>query len=183
MQELLRTDKMFKSLQTMSRGSAARTRNIVYGIGAIIVTCELTLHLIDRIAGWIAALIIQVLFLLSAVFTLVILMEYQDRQGYEAQDVERIMNPVFDIEVAIRVSQILGYLYLGSYWMALLTVPFLVFDLTSLRPVRRIDSTKLWKDIQSLLKEWKIKLAANCLVFFVTMFAMILAFIRGVTRD
>ena len=176
MQELLRTDKVMKQINGFSNGSASRTAQLMYATtgAALLLICFL--HMLDTVLGWCATLILQVVFLLTSVFGLVVLMEYQERQGYEPGDVERVMNPLWFCETIFRVAQLLQFIWMGSYWLFLIASPVVVYTLF-FRKVKRADTTRLWKDINDLLFEAKGKLAFNTIFFFVVMFGMITSFI------
>ena len=177
MQELLRTDAVMRKVSKMSSGAAARTRLLIYMAAAMGTLLLVLLHVIDNnVLGWVGALILQVAFLLTSVFVLVVLMEHQDHQGYEPKDVERVVNPIWRVEAALRVVQVVEVLYLDFWWLLLVMLPAAAYDLF-LRPVRSVDETRLWKDLPKLVFESKIRLGVNTLLFFVYMFAMITSFI------
>lgn len=169
----------FKSAIKLAIPDPQKPHTIVYTAAALIALIILGLHWLDPVAGWVSTVIVQLLQLLSGVFVLVTVQEFEDRMAREPVEVVKLINPMRRVSAICRFFQVFQYLHL---WRFLFPVVFLLpcalFDLSPFA-VPRIEPTRLWKDCQVLKTESKYRLAYDVTLFFLVMAYMLYNLIFG----
>lgn len=148
--------------------------NIVIGL---IILVTFVCLMLGPIASWIWAISLQAALVCSGGYYFMVLVDYQEKVGLDAPGVERQLNPFMLAEDAARM------VLLASAVLALMSPTLVIVGILEavyiygFRKVKRVDSTKLWKEINGALFDAKVLLIAHCLHFAVGLAVMIYAFI------
>lgn len=171
---IMRLGAEVKAIVSEGKGNFKKARFICMGTAAILLLATVVLHLMDSIAGWVGVLMLQIAFVLEACFLLLICLEFEERRGYDAPDMMRIVNALYELETVLRVGQIVHLLLLRSWVMTVVMAAVLVYDWT-LKPIKKVDTTTLWKDIKPICLDSKIKTGINAFLFFAVLASMLYA--------
>lgn len=163
-----------KAFIAEGKGNFKKAGFIIGCIAALLVGASVVLHLLDPIAGWVGVLMLQIIFVIESCFVLLMCLEYEERRGYEAGDMQRLTNGLYGFELWVRVAQAVQLVFLRSYVTGIICALVVAYDLLGGRKVRRADATTLWRDIKLLSFDAKVKVGANGVLFLVIMAAMII---------
>jgi hypothetical protein len=150
----------------------SKTQGAVYTLTGLLAVMILAVHCIDNVVGWVMSMVGQMVFILCSCFVLMTFQDYEDSMGYEASDIERLINPIMLSESLIRGVQIVEFIHLNSYFLLLCSACILGYDRLVRQP-QHVDATRLWKDIGPLKYDVKVKVGVNVVFFFIVMAVMI----------
>lgn len=155
-----------------------RTRALILAGSYVIVLSLLIVALLDYTLSWIAAMFMQVLFVVFAATHVFALVEYQDRTS-NASEAEHLYNPIAEVAVPLRVVQIIHLVSVGAHYSVLLIVaPQIAFDAyRSRHGWLLIDATTLWKVVQQFDLEAKGRLGYQAVAFVAVLINMIISLI------
>ncbi len=169
----------FKSAFLLAVPDPQKPHTVVYAAAGAIAAIILGLHWLDAVAGWVSTVIVQLLQLLSGVFIVVTVQEFEDRMAREPVEVVKLINPMRRVSTICRFFQVLQYIQLWRFlFPVVFMLPAAVFDLSPYA-VPRIEPTRLWKECQALKTESKYRLAYDVTMFFLVMAYMLYNLIFG----
>ena len=148
---------------------SAHVRQRAYICAAAWICCSLSIlfHLLaGAFYGWLAVCCFELFFVVAGSAQVYWFMEYRDKM-IDGGDVERFVNPLLEVSIGCRVTQMVQALCLGAVWTAVLFIlPGLVFDIYRRRRLEYyVDATTLWKALGQLDDASKIRLALDSVLF------------------
>lgn len=152
---------------------------LIGGISVVWLVFVLVMHLLGRAGAWVMIMLTQSATACVDIFALVTLQEYSDGVIREPADVQKTVNPLFTLAIVFRAFSVVQTLHVGSIFLpVIIYIPSLAYELGLLRRFpTTVDAATLWRDVDPMKKEHRVKVAIGVALFFLVMFVMLYSLI------
>lgn len=154
----------------VSRWAHHHSSEFIYGISTAMALVFVLLHFsYGFLLQWLLAIAMSVVLLMMSTMDVVTLQEFHDEMGFDSIVLEKVLNPTANVQIALRLLHFLQLIYLGVWVLPIALIAPVIFYELFFRPVPKVDATRLWQDVHTLMKEARYKLFYGGAMFLIVL--------------